>query len=90
LAQFLKNVEEHEELLKQRLKAIDNQAVLRVIDGGVPKALSTSSNNTPLREVQPQEALLYALPDMGEEQPLDIPKVRANLADEEFELYGEY
>lgn len=85
LAQFLKDVEEHESLLKQRLKAIDNQTVLRMIDGGLPKLYFPSQDS------QPGETHLLVSPEIEEPEEFDLPVFETPpTEEEEFEIYGEY
>lgn len=86
LAEFLKSVEKHEDLLKERRKAIDNKAILKVIDGGRRDEEAFESEDevseAPYLRVLSEPEVIDALNlPMCEPEPDE---------EEEFEYYGEY
>lgn len=90
LAQFLQSVEEHEDLLKQQLKAIDNQAVLRAIDGGLPtRSILTQDDDT-----HGDHPRLTSDMDGAEEPGIGVietvPVEEDEEDEEEFEIYGDF
>ncbi|PZV08795.1 MAG: integrase [Leptolyngbya sp.] len=93
LAQFLKDIDKHEVLLKQRLKALDNQTVLRVIEGGLSETLPIPHDTQETQPHDSEEVRLYVLPDIEQNHSQILPTVERYLedeAEEEFEIYGEY
>lgn len=91
LANFISDLEKHEILLKQRLKSIDNQTILRVIDGGLPSSHPEYQNNNPSEPSAPIESHLIVLNNLSDD---DLPITQTNIeeceVEEEFEIYGDF
>jgi putative transposase len=79
LALFLQDVEKHEELLKEYRKAIDNKAVLKLIDGGVSD--NKNSEEQHLEDLSGSEEIEVLVSSDCEPEPEE---------EEEFEYYGRY